>query len=73
MAPRTSSWSVWNNLESTDYSMRSPDDWIKARYKEDGAEELWRVHDGLYDLQSWIKNHPGGSQWLEITKVSVLK
>lgn len=69
MAPRTSSWPVWNNLLSTDYSLKSVDDWIEARQKEDGAEELWRIHDGLYDLEQWIPKHPGGPQWLEITKV----
>lgn len=69
MSPRTSSWPVWNNLKSTDYNIKSADDWIEARRKEDGADELWRVHDGLYDLEKWIHKHPGGTQWLEITKV----
>lgn len=69
MAPRTSSWPIWSNIVSTDNNIKSADDWIKARQKEEGADELWRVHDGLYDLEKWIYSHPGGSQWLEITKV----
>ncbi|XP_025420730.1 cytochrome b5-related protein-like [Sipha flava] len=68
MAPRTSSWSIWNNLSSTDYNVKSVDDWIEARQKEDGADDLWRIHDGLYNLEQWIPKHPGGRQWLEITK-----
>jgi len=69
MAPRTSSWPVWSGILSTDKNIKSADDWIGARRMEDGADELWRIHDGLYDLEQWIHKHPGGSQWLEITKV----
>lgn len=69
MAPRISSWPVWNNLISTDNNIRSADSWIEARRKEDGADGFWRIYDGLYDLKQWIHKHPGGSQWLEITKV----
>jgi hypothetical protein len=32
---------------------------------------LWRVHDALYDLSSFISVHPGGSEWLRLTKVSI--
>lgn len=46
---------------------------MEARRKEDGADNLWRIHDGLYDLDQWIHKHPGGSQWLEITKVNKKK
>ncbi|XP_050439634.1 cytochrome b5-related protein-like isoform X2 [Adelges cooleyi] len=68
MAPRTSSWPAWSNLQSTDKNTRSVDSWLNARRKEEGAEGLWRVHDGLYDLHEWIHKHPGGPQWLTITK-----
>lgn len=71
MAPRTSSWPVFNGIKSTDYEIKSADDWIEARRKEEGADELWRIHDGLYDVEKWIHKHPGGTQWLEITKVSI--
>lgn len=72
MAPRTSSWPVWSNIPSTDKNIKSADDWIEARQNDDGAEGLWRVHDGLYDLENWIPKHPGGSQWLQITKVVIV-
>lgn len=72
MAPRTSSWSIWSNIRSTNNKIKSADDWIKARRKEDGTDgELWRVYDGLYNLEQWILKHPGGRQWLEITKVGI--
>lgn len=71
MAPRTSSWPVWSGILSTDNNIKSADDWIEARRQEDGADELWRIHDGLYNLEQWIPKHPGGSQWLEITKVCI--
>jgi cytochrome b involved in lipid metabolism len=32
---------------------------------------LWRVHDALYDLSSFVDVHPGGSEWLRLTKVSI--
>lgn len=47
----------------------SVDDWLEHKRNNEGAEGLWRVHNKLYDLTSWIKVHPGGSQWLEETKV----
>ncbi|RZB40751.1 Cyt-b5 and/or FA desaturase domain containing protein [Asbolus verrucosus] len=42
--------------------------WLKDKHETDGAEGLWRVHDDLYDLSSFVKSHPGGSEWLELTK-----
>ena len=29
---------------------------------DDDCEGLWRIHDDLYDLTNWEKNHPGLSQ-----------
>lgn len=37
---------------------------------DDGAEGLWRIHDKLCDLTKFIKQHAGGEEWLELTKVS---
>lgn len=44
--------------------------WIEGKRRDDYAEELWRVHDKLYDLTDFIPKHPGGKYWLEVTKVS---
>lgn len=44
--------------------------WIEGKRKDDYAEgDFWRVHNKLYDLTNFISSHPGGSFWLEITKV----
>ncbi|KAL0272535.1 UNVERIFIED_CONTAM: hypothetical protein PYX00_005467 [Menopon gallinae] len=48
--------------------MLSVEDWLKAKEADDGAEGLWRVHDGIYDFTSFVKTHPGGKYWLEVTK-----
>ncbi|XP_049870170.1 cytochrome b5-related protein-like [Pectinophora gossypiella] len=42
--------------------------WLKGKQTQDGAEGLWRVHDKLYDLTSFVASHPGGSDWLEVSK-----
>lgn len=43
--------------------------WLQSRQKDDNAEELWRVHDTLYDLTDFINWHPGGVDWIKLTKV----
>ncbi|CRL06368.1 CLUMA_CG018984, isoform A [Clunio marinus] len=42
--------------------------WIEGRQMDDNAEGLWRVHDKLYDLKKFVTAHPGGSEWLTLTK-----
>ncbi|EFA08576.2 cytochrome b5-related protein [Tribolium castaneum] len=42
--------------------------WLKDKEVTDGAEGLWRIHDDLYDFSDFIRSHPGGSEWLELTK-----
>lgn len=44
--------------------------WIEGKRKDDNAEGLWRIHDKLYDLNSFINRHPGGKFWIEATEVS---
>lgn len=44
-------------------------DWLEDKKRDDGAEGLWRIHDSLYDLSDFIKEHPGGQDWLVLTKV----
>lgn len=41
---------------------------LEARRKIDGAEGLWRIKNGLYDLEAFAKSHPGGAEWLRLTK-----
>ncbi|XP_054290732.1 cytochrome b5-related protein-like isoform X2 [Macrosteles quadrilineatus] len=63
------SWPEWVYPEwRVDSGLLSPERWLQGKQECDGAEGLWRVHDGLYDLSLWIHSHPGGAQWLQDTK-----
>lgn len=42
--------------------------WLAGKRIDDNAEGLWRVHDKLYDLTDFVNRHPGGAEWLELTK-----
>ncbi|XP_011695601.1 PREDICTED: cytochrome b5-related protein-like [Wasmannia auropunctata] len=41
---------------------------LEARRKVDGAEGLWRIGNKLYDLETFVKSHPGRSEWIRLTK-----
>lgn len=56
-----------------DHPLHTSQLWLEMKQEQDGAEGLWRIHDGLYDLTDFIKEHPGGSEWLELTKVFIQK
>ena len=43
-----------------DYGMKSVDTWLAGKRQDDGAEGLWRLHDKLYDLTTFMDSHPGG-------------
>ncbi|NP_001136324.1 cytochrome b5-related-like isoform X1 [Nasonia vitripennis] len=51
-----------------DYPLKTCFGFLEGRRKDDGAEGLWRIYDNLYDLDSFIRNHPGGSEWLTMTR-----
>ncbi|XP_068631175.1 cytochrome b5-related protein-like [Battus philenor] len=42
--------------------------WLKGKHILDGAEGFWRIHDSLYDLTDFVSTHPGGPQWISVTK-----
>lgn len=42
--------------------------WMESRKDLEGAQLLWRVHDKLYDLSHFSRSHPGGSEWILLTK-----
>ncbi|CAB3236904.1 unnamed protein product [Arctia plantaginis] len=42
--------------------------WLKGKRMQDGAEGLWRIHDNLYDLTDFKSTHPGGEEWLTVSK-----
>ncbi|KAL6426833.1 hypothetical protein ACFW04_009266 [Cataglyphis niger] len=41
---------------------------LEARRKIDGAEGLWRIENNLYDLEAFANSHPGGAEWIRLTK-----
>jgi cytochrome b involved in lipid metabolism len=49
-------------------SLKSIQTWLDGKREEDNAEGLWRIHDRLYDLVNFVKRHPGGADWLELTQ-----
>lgn len=43
--------------------------WLEARRKyNEKAGGLWRIEDKLYDLNAYVNEHPGGADWLEMTR-----
>lgn len=54
-----------------DLSLISFRRWMQSRKIDDNAEGLWRVHDTIYDLTEFINLHPGGTDWIKLTKVNV--
>lgn len=42
---------------------------MESKRQDDNIEDgLWRIHNTLYDLTDFIENHPGGPEWLRMTK-----
>ena len=71
MAPRdpVEEVSLWWNPALRESPPKSAELFLEDKRRDDGAEGLWRVHDDLYDLSSFLHKHPGGSEWLRLTKV----
>lgn len=43
--------------------------WLDTKRDDDSVEDgLWRIRDTLYDLTDFILKHPGGPDWLRMTK-----
>lgn len=43
--------------------------WLESKRNDDNVEDgLWRNNDTLYDLSAFIDKHPGGPDWLRMTK-----
>jgi len=51
-----------------DFTWKSGTQWLRAKVIDDDCEGLWRIHDDLYDLSGWEKSHPGGKDWIVLTK-----
>uniref|UniRef100_A0A2H1VNC5 Cytochrome b5-related protein n=1 Tax=Spodoptera frugiperda TaxID=7108 RepID=A0A2H1VNC5_SPOFR len=51
-----------------DGGLKDPVQWLEGKAMDDGAEGLWRIRDGLYDFEEFQDKHPGGAEWLELSK-----
>lgn len=49
-------------------NVKTAANFLKARKEIDGAEGLWRIGNKLYDLETFAKSHPGGAEWIRLTK-----
>lgn len=51
----------------TGWPFKDPYDFMAGKRQDDGVPcHLWRIHDRYYDLSDF--KHPGGDQWLSLTK-----
>ena len=51
-----------------DDTLKTGKAFLDGRRHDDGAEGLWRIRNALYDLNGFIKSHPGGDEWLQLTR-----
>ncbi|CAH2010246.1 unnamed protein product [Acanthoscelides obtectus] len=51
-----------------DHPLHNGHMWLESKRIDDGAEGLWRIHDQLYDFSDFVHDHPGGKDWLRLTK-----
>lgn len=51
-----------------DKPLKNCQTWLAGKCLDDNAEALWRVHDKLYDLTNFVRVHPGGADWIEMTQ-----
>lgn len=70
MAPQNQEdhFPLWWTVALRETPPKSGELFLKDKQRDDGAEGLWRVHDALYDLSSFVEVHPGGAEWLRLTK-----
>ncbi|XP_065332153.1 cytochrome b5-related protein-like [Cloeon dipterum] len=60
--------SLWKKAPPRDPDGKGVDTWLALRREAEGAEGLWRIHDKLYDFSKFAAIHPGGEEWLKLTK-----
>ncbi|XP_065090349.1 cytochrome b5-related protein-like [Ochlerotatus camptorhynchus] len=48
--------------------LRTNNQWLRGKRRDDDAEGLWRINDSLYDLTKFMDSHPGGAEWIRSTK-----
>ncbi|XP_067213340.1 cytochrome b5-related protein [Linepithema humile] len=66
--PKTSTVPGLAYLPARENPSKTAAGFLQARRKIDNAEGLWRIGNRLYDLENFAKLHPGGAEWIELTK-----
>lgn len=51
-----------------DHPRHTGDIWLKGKRIDDELGNLWRIHDGLYDFSEFASIHPGGQDWIDLTR-----
>ncbi|CAK9820330.1 Cytochrome b5-related protein [Anthophora plagiata] len=57
-----------SSFPARDLKFKTPHSFLEGRRQIDGAEGLWRIGNNLYDLEGFARNHPGGQEWITLTK-----
>eukprot|EP00050_Salpingoeca_kvevrii_P019209 m.83639 g.83639 ORF g.83639 m.83639 type:complete len:535 (+) comp8308_c0_seq2:138-1742(+) len=61
-------------LASRGALFETSDSWRSAKARADQivfkglTDDLWCIHGELYDLRAFMASHPGGAEWLELTR-----
>ena len=67
--PRSSFPGLWKYPTYLKEPFKHAELWMESKKVDDNTGGLWRIHDALYDFTDWVYKHPGGSDWLKLTKV----
>ncbi|CAG7828153.1 unnamed protein product [Allacma fusca] len=59
---------LWKYTGRRNVPFSDSQDWLQAKRRDDDIGDLWRVHDKLYNLTPFIHKHPGGADWIELTR-----
>lgn len=63
------SFEFLNYPSTRDDKVKNVYTWLQGKKNDDGVEsKYWRIHDTIYDFEDWIKLHPGGEDWLLVTR-----
>jgi len=59
---------IWKYPTNRVSPFKNAVNWLEDKKKDDNIGDFWRVHDKIYDVSPFIKNHPGGSEWLIMSR-----
>lgn len=68
MGKSESSIPGFENFPGREAKVKTGYAYLEGRRQVDGAEDLWRIGNSLYDLEGFAKFHPGGAEWIRLTK-----